>query len=202
MYEKQDEIDGLVGHRRDASSEGGVSRVLSQMLTEMDGVQPLRNVVVLAATNRPDLLVCFFLPPLFHFSSSLHPHTYNTHPSPSIHPIQDEALLRPGRVDRALYCRAPDREERLEILRVHCRNVPHCEADLEEVAEETVMYSGAELAALCNTAALTALREDIDAAGVTRAHWRAALERCPPTTITAEVLEHYAAFRMHYAQQR
>ena len=59
LYVSQDEIDGLVGHRRDASSEGGVSRVLSQMLTEMDGVQPIRNVVVLAATNRPDLLVCF-----------------------------------------------------------------------------------------------------------------------------------------------
>ena len=115
---------------------------------------------------------------------------------------QDEALLRPGRMDRALYCRAPDEEERLEILRVHCRSIPHDEADLERVAEETVLYSGAELAALCNTASLTALRENIHAASVTWAHWRVALERCPPMTITPEVLEHYAAFRLHYAQQK
>lgn len=73
---QQDEIDGLVGHRRDASSEGGVSRVLSQMLTEMDGVQPLRNVVVLAATNRPDLLVCFIALP-FLTTTSAHTTTHH-----------------------------------------------------------------------------------------------------------------------------
>lgn len=105
-------------------------------------------------------------------------------------------------MDRALYCRAPDEEERLEILKVHCRHIPHNEADLRRVAEETVMYSGAELAALCNMASLTALREDIHAASVTWAHWRAALEQCPATTITPEVLEHYAAFRMHNLQQK
>lgn len=105
-------------------------------------------------------------------------------------------------MDRALYCRAPDEEERLAILQVHCRHIPHDEADLRRVAAATVMYSGAELAALCNTASLTALREDIHAASVAWAHWRAALERCPPTTITPEVLERYAAFRMHHAQQK
>lgn len=53
----KDEIDGLVGRERDGDSEGGSSRVLSQFLTELDGVSPLKNVAVVAATNRPDLIV-------------------------------------------------------------------------------------------------------------------------------------------------
>ena len=167
---EQDEIDGLVGHRRDASSEGGVSRVLSQMLTEMDGVQPIRNVVVLAATNRPDLL--------------------------------DEALLRPGRVDRALYCRAPDENERYEILKICCKRIPHDDEDLVRMARETVMYSGAELAALCNTASLIALRQDINVTKLTSAHWDSALEQCPASTITIEMLSQYASFRMRSTQQQ
>ena len=55
-----DDIDGLVGRERDSGSEGGASRVLSQLLTEMDGISPLRNVAVVAATNRPDLIVRTF----------------------------------------------------------------------------------------------------------------------------------------------
>ena len=61
---------------------------------------------------------------------------------------QDEALLRPGRVDRALYCHAPDEKERYEILKICCKHIPHNEEDLLRIASETDSYSGAELAAL------------------------------------------------------
>ena len=110
--------------------------------------------------------------------------------------------MRPGRIDRALYCRAPDEDERLRILKIHCKRIPHDEADLIRMARETVMFSGAELAALCNTASLTALRQDIHATKVTSAHWDAALKQCPEPTITIEMLRQFASFRMRGSQQQ
>ena len=111
-------------------------------------------------------------------------------------------MLRPGRVDRALYCRAPDEDERLEILKICCKHIPHDEEDLIRLAKETVMYSGAELASLCNTASLIALRQDINATKVTTANWNSALEECPAATITVSMLQQYASFRLKSTERQ
>ena len=95
----------------------------------MDGFAPNESVIVLAATNRPDVL--------------------------------DPALLRPGRFDRHVTVDRPTRKGRLEILKVHIRNVPlAADADLDKIARSTVGMSGADLANLVNEAALLATRED------------------------------------------
>ena len=126
-----DEIDA-VGRVRGAGLGGGHDereQTLNQILTEMDGFSPNESVIVLAATNRPDVL--------------------------------DPALLRPGRFDRHVTVDRPTCKGRLEILKVHSRNVPMAEnVELEYIARGTVGMSGADLANLINEAALLATRED------------------------------------------
>ena len=128
-----DEIDA-VGRVRGAGLGGGHDereQTLNQILTEMDGFSPSESVIVLAATNRPDVL--------------------------------DPALLRPGRFDRHVTVDRPTKKGRLEILRVHSRNIPLADdVDLDGVARGTVGMSGADLANLVNEAALLATREDKD----------------------------------------
>ena len=126
-----DEIDA-VGRVRGAGLGGGHDereQTLNQILTEMDGFSPSESVIVLAATNRPDVL--------------------------------DPALLRPGRFDRHVTVDLPTKKGRLEILKVHARNVPlGPDVDLDKIARSTVGMSGADLANLVNEAALLATRED------------------------------------------
>jgi cell division protease FtsH len=126
-----DEIDA-VGRVRGAGLGGGHDereQTLNQILTEMDGFSPSESVIVLAATNRPDVL--------------------------------DPALLRPGRFDRHVTVDRPTKKGRLEILKVHIRNVPLApDVDLERIARSTVGMSGADLANLVNEAALLATREN------------------------------------------
>ncbi len=128
-----DEIDA-VGRVRGAGLGGGHDereQTLNQILTEMDGFSPSESVIVLASTNRPDVL--------------------------------DPALLRPGRFDRHVTVDRPTKKGRLEILKVHTRNVPlDGDLDLDAVARGTVGMSGADLANLVNEAALLATREDKD----------------------------------------
>ncbi len=128
-----DEIDA-VGRVRGAGLGGGHDereQTLNQILTEMDGFSPSESVIVLAATNRPDVL--------------------------------DPALLRPGRFDRHVTVDRPTKKGRLEILKVHTRNIPLADdLDLEGVARGTVGMSGADLANLVNEAALLATREEKD----------------------------------------
>eukprot|EP01105_Mastigella_eilhardi_P026032 TRINITY_DN7310_c0_g1_i1.p1 TRINITY_DN7310_c0_g1~~TRINITY_DN7310_c0_g1_i1.p1 ORF type:complete len:785 (-),score=160.37 TRINITY_DN7310_c0_g1_i1:79-2130(-) len=157
-----DELDGMFGHAR---GEAGVSdRLMSQMLVEMDGVQPLTaNVIVIAATNRPDLV--------------------------------DPALLRPGRFDRLLYLGPPAQGAREAILRVHLARTPvSADVDLAKVAARLEGYSGAEIAGLCRAAALLALREDVHAETVARAHFDACLEKLPSASITTDVVQFYKSF--------
>ncbi|MEM3480395.1 MAG: CDC48 family AAA ATPase [Candidatus Korarchaeum sp.] len=126
-----DEIDSIAPVRGYSSDSGVSERVVSQMLTEMDGLEELRRVVVIAATNRPDLV--------------------------------DPALLRPGRFDRLIYVPPPDKEARLQILRIHTKGKPLApDVDLEELAARTEGYTGADLANLVNLATLMALREHIN----------------------------------------
>ncbi|MHB1559849.1 MAG: ATP-dependent zinc metalloprotease FtsH [Isosphaeraceae bacterium] len=126
-----DEIDA-VGRVRGAGLGGGHDereQTLNQILTEMDGFSPSESVIVLAATNRPDVL--------------------------------DPALLRPGRFDRHVQVDRPTKRGRLEILKVHIRNVPLApDVDLEKISRSTIGMSGADLANLVNEAALLATREN------------------------------------------
>ncbi|MEM0302373.1 MAG: CDC48 family AAA ATPase [Archaeoglobaceae archaeon] len=131
-----DEIDSLAPRRGSIGDSHVTERVVSQLLTELDGLEELREVVVIAATNRPDLI--------------------------------DPALLRPGRIERHVYIPPPDKEARKEIFRIHLRNKPLAEdVSLDELAEKTEGYSGADIEAVCREAGMLAIREALKP-GVTR----------------------------------
>jgi cell division protease FtsH len=131
-----DELDS-VGRHRGAGLGGGHDereQTLNQLLSEIDGFEPMDNLVVLAATNRPDVL--------------------------------DPALLRPGRFDRRVTVDLPALKERVEILRVHAREVPMAEeVDMNEVAASMPGRSGADLSNLINEAALLAAKRGKDSVG-------------------------------------
>jgi cell division protease FtsH len=124
-----DEIDSI-GRKRGAGLGGGHDereQTLNQMLAEMDGFETSEGIVIMAATNRPDIL--------------------------------DPALLRPGRFDRQIVVPLPEYEERLAIVKVHCRDKKMGpDVDLEVMAKGTPGMSGADLANLVNEAALFAVR--------------------------------------------
>jgi cell division protease FtsH len=126
-----DEIDAI-GRARGQIAIGGASeqeQTLQQILTEMDGFTGREGIIVLAATNTPDVL--------------------------------DRALLRPGRFDRRVVVNLPDKAGRKAILEVHVRKVPLAkDVSLEELAQATPGFSGADLKNLVNEAALLAARRD------------------------------------------
>ena len=131
-----DEIDALVPRRGSGASDAGVSeRVVGQFLAELDGVEKLIGVLVLAATNRPDMV--------------------------------DPALLRPGRFDVVVEIALPDEPARLAILQVQVRGKPLAQdVRLETIAANTEGLTGADLGAICQHAALNAVRERIEQAKV------------------------------------
>ncbi len=154
-----DEIDAIAPRRGLWGDSHATERVVSQLLTEMSGLEELKDVVVIAATNRPDIL--------------------------------DPALLRPGRFDKLIYVPAPNKEGRLEILKVHTKNMPvGKDVNLEEIAKRTQGYSGADLEAVCREAALFALREDINAKEVKMKHFEKALEKIKPS-LSEEIIKYY-----------
>lgn len=157
-----DELDAL-GSARGGGSGGGVGdRVLAQLLTEMDGIEALKDVTVVAATNRPDMI--------------------------------DKALLRPGRLDRIVYVPLPDEATRREILQLKFNNMPiHSEVELDWLVDSTPGYSGAEVSAICNEAALRALEEDIQSKEIRRRHFDFALSVITPR-ITAETVNFYERY--------
>ncbi len=130
-----DEVDAIAPRRKSGEVDSQVTeRVVSQLLTEMDGLEELKGVVVLGATNRPDII--------------------------------DEALLRPGRFDKILRVPPPDKEGRLEILKIHTKRKPLAtDVDLTKLADSTDGYTGAELAAVANTAAVAVIRQFVKARG-------------------------------------
>ena len=161
-----DEIDAMAT-KRGASGDSGsnvADRVLTQLLTEMDGVQTRfdQSVVVIAATNRPDLL--------------------------------DPALMRPGRFDRLIYVSLPNEAARQEIFNVHVRKMKFADGiDTSSLAKSTDGYSGAEIAAVCREAAMNALREDPPAPEVTLSHVNLALEAVKPRT-PQQLIQWYQSF--------
>ncbi|KAI9034643.1 P-loop containing nucleoside triphosphate hydrolase protein [Hyaloraphidium curvatum] len=125
-----DEIDAIAPKREKTNGEVE-RRVVSQLLTLMDGLKARSNVVVMAATNRPNSI--------------------------------DPALRRFGRFDREIDIGIPDPTGRLEILRIHTKNMKLADdVDLEQIASETHGYVGSDVASLCSEAAMQQIREKMD----------------------------------------
>ncbi|HEU4617031.1 MAG TPA: ATP-dependent zinc metalloprotease FtsH [Gammaproteobacteria bacterium] len=127
-----DELDAI-GRARTGIAVGGASseqeQTLNQILTEMDGFSSREGIIVLAATNQPDVL--------------------------------DRALLRPGRFDRRVVVNLPDKQGRIEILKIHTRQTPLAkDVDLGELAASMPGFSGADIRNLVNEAALLAARRN------------------------------------------
>lgn len=142
-----DEIDA-VGRARGKNPNMGSNdereNTLNQMLTEMDGFGTNNGVIILAATNRADML--------------------------------DKALLRPGRFDRQIYVDLPELPDRVEIFNVHLRNIKvNATIDIEHLARQTPGFSGADIANVCNEAALIAARNNKPEVSID--DFRAAIDR-------------------------
>ncbi len=142
-----DEIDAIGQARTSMGRIGGNSEqenTLNQLLAEMDGFQANSGVIIMAATNRPEIL--------------------------------DQALIRPGRFDRQIQVTLPTEPGRLEILKIHTRNMPlGSDVNLARLAKITAGFSGAELANIANEASLLAIRQQ--AATIAMADFDLAIER-------------------------
>ncbi len=127
-----DELDAIGSRRIDSSTSGDreVQRTLMQLLAEIDGFEPLGNVKLVGATNRPDTL--------------------------------DEALTRPGRFDRIIDIPFPNKNGRLDILKIHTKKVNLDEVNLGKIAEITEGFSGADLRASVIEAGMFAIRNRRD----------------------------------------
>lgn len=167
-----DEIDSIAPKREKTNGEVE-RRVVSQLLTLMDGMKARSNVVVIAATNRPNSI--------------------------------DPALRRFGRFDREVDIGVPDATGRLEILRIHTKNMKLNDGvDLEAIASETHGFVGADIASLCSEAAMQQIREKMDlidleeetidaevlnSLGVTMENFRFALGNSNPSALRETVVE-------------
>lgn len=167
-----DEIDAIAPKREKTNGEVE-RRVVSQLLTLMDGLKSRSNVVVMAATNRPNSI--------------------------------DPALRRFGRFDREVDIGIPDPTGRLEILRIHTKNMKLADdVDLEQIASETHGYVGADVASLCSEAAMQQIREKmelidleedtiaaevLDSLAVTMENFRFALGASNPSALRETVVE-------------
>ena len=121
-----DEIDAIAPKREEVTGEVE-RRMVSQLLTLMDGLKSRGHVIVIGATNRPNAI--------------------------------DQALRRPGRFDREIEIGVPDRNSRKEILQIHTRNMPLAEdVNLDEIANVTHGYTGADISSLAKEAAMKVLR--------------------------------------------
>jgi len=167
-----DELDSIAPKRDKVSGEVE-RRVVSQLLTLMDGIESRGQVIVIAATNRPNSI--------------------------------DGALRRFGRFDREIDIGVPDEIGRLEIIRIHTKNMKLSpDVNLEAIAKETHGFVGADMAQLCSEAALQCIREKmdlidieadkidaaiLDAMSVTQEHFKHALGQCNPASLRETVVE-------------
>merc|ERR1719199_1986093 len=125
-----DEVDSIAP-KRDKTNGEVERRIVSQLLTLMDGLKARSHIIVMAATNRPNSI--------------------------------DPALRRFGRFDREIDIGVPDEVGRLEVMRIHTKNMKLDEdVDLAAIAKDTHGFVGADLAALCTEAALQCIREKMD----------------------------------------
>ncbi|MEM4258395.1 MAG: CDC48 family AAA ATPase [Candidatus Thermoplasmatota archaeon] len=153
-----DEIDSIAPRRGSYSGSHVTESVVNQLLTSIDGLESMQGVVVIGATNRPDII--------------------------------DPGLLRPGRFDRLLLIPAPDEKSRLEIFKIHTKEMPLRDVSLKKLAELTAGFSGADIESVCREAAMIALRENINAKEVTEEHFNKAL-KAARASITDELMKYY-----------
>jgi len=153
-----DEMDSIAPRRGASGSSSNWEKVVNQLLTSMDGVEPLKNVMIMGATNRPDMI--------------------------------DPALLRPGRFDKLILIGHPDIAARKKILEVHTKRMPLKDVDLDQIADITESYVGADLEALCREAGMEAYREDQNIEYVEMRHFDAALDKVGPS-VDADLMKSY-----------
>lgn len=166
-----DEIDALVPKRSSGSSDNhSTERIVNQMLTEMDGLESLNDVVIIAATNRPDIV--------------------------------DPALLRQGRFDRIILTPVPDAKGRKKIFEIYTEKMPKAkDFDINELAEKTEGYVGADIEGVCREAAMIALRNDLNAKIVKMEHFLSALEVVKPS-VDKEIEEVYKQLEEYFSTAR
>ncbi|XP_067849528.1 ATPase family gene 2 protein homolog A isoform X3 [Heptranchias perlo] len=184
-----DEIDALAVERGSSAGAGNVAdRVLAQLLTEMDGIEQLHNVTILAATNRPDMI------------DKERVEDGNKVVNNLLYKVigmldHKNALMRPGRIDRIIYVPLPDTATRAEIFRLQFRSMPISDdVSLDYLVARTQKYSGAEIIALCREAALLALQEDIRAKIITERHFEQSFKIVTPRT-SKKLIDFYANYQ-------
>ncbi len=154
-----DELDAIAPIRGMDLGSKASERVVNQLLTELDGIETLKNVIVIAATNRPEIV--------------------------------DPALIRSGRFDRLVFVGPPGRTGRKEIFDIHLKNIPVSDdVNIDELADITDNYVGADIEALCREAVMLALREDFDIEKVDMRHFRASLKKIRPALVEG-MIEYY-----------
>ncbi len=161
-----DEIDSIASRRGLEVGSKVVDQMVNTILVELDGLKELNDVVVIGATNRPDII--------------------------------DPALLRPGRFDRLLLVPPANKQERLEILKIHTRDMPLAkDVDLDKIAEKADGFVGADIETLCREAAILALRSDMKAKEVIKKNFDEALIRVKPS-IAKDLMERYTDIEENY----
>jgi transitional endoplasmic reticulum ATPase len=167
-----DEIDSVAKRRDMYTADDVTPRLLSILLSEMDGIDKSAGVIVVGSTNKPDLI--------------------------------DQALMRPGRLDKIIYVPPPDYNERMEIVHVHLVGRPvQKDVDLAEIAKKTERYSGADLANLVREAATIAVRREMMTGVRTPIgmdDFRQVLPRIKPS-ISLRMISDYEVMKMDYERK-
>jgi transitional endoplasmic reticulum ATPase len=155
-----DELDAVAPKRGSYEGSSRVTEtVVNQLLTSIDGLEQLNDLVVIGATNRPDII--------------------------------DSSLLRPGRFDELLLVDPPDKQSRVEIFKIHTKDMPLADdVNIDELAKITEGYAGADIEGVCRQAGMNSLRENIDNQEVTRKHFTKALDEATPS-IDEEMMAYY-----------
>jgi transitional endoplasmic reticulum ATPase len=154
-----DELDSIAPMRGTDTGTHVTDSVVNQLLTSIDGLESMEGVVVIGATNRPDII--------------------------------DQGLLRPGRFDRLVLIPAPDKKARIEIFKIHTKDMPlDKDVNLNDLAEACDNYSGADIEALCREAAMLAIRQDDKAKLVNNEHFDKATN-VVRASITPNILKFY-----------
>lgn len=154
-----DELDAIAPRRGSYEGSRVTETVVNQVLSSMDGLEKMENVVVIGATNRPDIL--------------------------------DPSLLRAGRFDRLILVGAPDKEARKEIFKIHLKNTKITkDVNIDELAEISDGYVGADIESVCREAAMLALGENMEATEVKKEHFMKAFEGVR-ASVNKEMIDYY-----------
>ncbi len=154
-----DELDAIAPRRGAYSGSHVTESVVNQLLTSVDGLESMEGVIIIGATNRPDII--------------------------------DSSLLRPGRFDRLIMTPSPDVAARKEIFKIHTKNMPlAADVSLEELANDTDGFSGADIEALCRESAMIALRDNIKVKKVKKDHFTKAMQHIR-ASLTDNLIEYY-----------